>query len=93
MLGGTIALSNTEKGGFQGTITLPGQESLIEREIDVLIVQCMELATAEIADKLHLSPRTMEGYRKSLLEKTGAKKNGWLGAVCREGGFGGVRGT
>ena len=52
---------------------LPGNVSLNEREIEVLKLLCMELTTAEIADKLFLSPRTIEGYRKQLFEKTGAK--------------------
>lgn len=47
-----------------------------------------ELTTSEIADKLFLSMRTVEGHRKNLLEKTGARnvaglvlqamRNGWI---------------
>jgi DNA-binding NarL/FixJ family response regulator len=49
------------------------QESLNQRELDVLSLICAEKTTREIADELFLSPKTIEGYRKSLLEKTGAK--------------------
>ena len=44
-----------------------------EREIEVLDLICREYTAAEIAEKLELSPRTVEGYRSKLLEKTGAK--------------------
>lgn len=64
------------------------EEVLGEREMEVLELICKELTTAEIADKIHLSPRTVEGYRNRLLEKTKARntaglvvyaaKQGWL---------------
>lgn len=46
---------------------------LLEREIDVLCLICQEKTTTEIADELFLSPKTIEGYRKALFEKTGAR--------------------
>jgi len=49
------------------------QHGLIQREIDVLRHICQEKTTAEIADELFLSPKTIEGYRKTLFEKTGAR--------------------
>lgn len=59
-----------------------------EREMLVLKGICSELTTSEIAEQLFLSPRTVEGYRRSLLEKIETKssiglvlfaaKNGWL---------------
>ena len=48
-------------------------ESLTEREVEVLRLVCEELSSEEIADRIHLSPRTVEGYRRNLLSKTGAK--------------------
>lgn len=48
-------------------------DPLTEREIDVLKLVCEEHSSEEIADRIHLSPRTVEGYRRRLLEKTGAK--------------------
>ena len=47
--------------------------SLNQRELDILALICKEKTTREIGDELFLSPKTIEGYRKSLLEKTGAK--------------------
>jgi DNA-binding NarL/FixJ family response regulator len=46
---------------------------LSKREIDVLELICEQFTTAEIADKLFLSPRTVEGHRNNLLLKTQAK--------------------
>lgn len=53
-------------------------DELSEREAEVLRLICEELTTPEIADKLYLSPRTVEGYRKQLLEKTGARNTAGL---------------
>jgi DNA-binding NarL/FixJ family response regulator len=52
---------------------LPDKEVLSEREIEVLKLLCEENTTTEISEKLHLSPRTIEGYRKQLIQKTGVK--------------------
>ena len=44
-----------------------------EREIDVLKLVCQEYSNQEIADKICLSVRTVEGYRARLFEKTNSK--------------------
>jgi len=46
---------------------------LNEREVEILKLICKEFTAAEIADKLNLSVRTIEGYRQKLLDKSGAK--------------------
>lgn len=46
---------------------------LNERESDILKLICAEYANTEIADKMCLSVRTVEGYRTKLFEKIGAK--------------------
>jgi DNA-binding NarL/FixJ family response regulator len=46
-------------------------EALTTRETDVLNLICKGLTTAQIADKLCASKRTVEGYKAKLLEKTG----------------------
>jgi DNA-binding NarL/FixJ family response regulator len=46
---------------------------LSERELLILDLICKEFTATEMADSLDLSPRTIEGYRRKLLEKTGAK--------------------
>ena len=42
---------------------------LTEKEQEFLNWICTELSYKEIADKMHLSPRTVEGYRDNLQEK------------------------
>jgi DNA-binding NarL/FixJ family response regulator len=44
-----------------------------ERELFVIRCICEEMTNKEIADKLNLSIRTIEGYRDRIQEKTGAK--------------------
>jgi DNA-binding NarL/FixJ family response regulator len=46
---------------------------LSEREIEVLCLICEEFTAKEIADKLFISSRTVEGHRNRMLEKIGAK--------------------
>jgi DNA-binding NarL/FixJ family response regulator len=46
-------------------------ESLSPRENDVLTLICKGYSTAQIADKLCASKRTIEGYKARLMEKTG----------------------
>ncbi len=40
-----------------------------EREIEFLKLACTEMTYKEIADVMHLSPRTIDGYREALFEK------------------------
>ncbi len=53
-------------------------QALTDREIEVLKLICQEKTTNEIAETLFLSPRTIEGHRKNLLEKTGARNTAGL---------------
>jgi two-component system, NarL family, response regulator DegU len=48
------------------------------REIEVLQLLCEGLSTLEIGQKLFVSPRTVEGHRLRLLEKTGTKNTAGL---------------
>jgi DNA-binding CsgD family transcriptional regulator len=53
----------------------PGQHlaDFNDREIEVLKLVCQECSNQEIADKMFLSVRTVEGYRARLFEKTRSK--------------------
>lgn len=44
-----------------------------QKEITVIQMICQEYSNKEIADKLNLSKRTVEGYREKILEKIHAK--------------------
>ncbi|MFN0216170.1 MAG: response regulator [Saprospiraceae bacterium] len=46
---------------------------LTARETEILQLVCQEYTTQEIAEKLFLSVRTVDGHRNNLLEKTGAR--------------------
>ncbi|MEM7087200.1 MAG: response regulator transcription factor [Bacteroidota bacterium] len=49
------------------------KSGLTEREMDVLRLICKEYTTTEIGEALFLSPKTIEGYRKLLMDKTAAR--------------------
>ena len=46
---------------------------LTDRELEFLKLVCSELTYKEIADKMFLSPRTIDGYRDALFEKLNIK--------------------
>ena len=48
-------------------------EELSKREIEVLKLICDEYTSQEIADKLFISKRTVEGHRQKVIDKIGAK--------------------
>lgn len=48
-------------------------EFLTSREKEVLGLICQQLSTNEIAEKLFISPRTVDGHRNNLLLKTESK--------------------
>lgn len=49
------------------------QIGITDREKEVLVLICEQYSTAEIAEKLNLSSRTIERFRENLLVKTGSK--------------------
>ncbi len=44
-----------------------------DREIEIIKLICQEFSNKEISDSLHLSIRTIEGYREKIMEKTNAR--------------------
>lgn len=48
-------------------------DNFTDRELEVLELMCREKTAGEIAEKLSLSKRTIEGHRQSLLFKSGAR--------------------
>jgi len=53
-------------------------DPLSEREKEVLLCICKQLSAKETADKLFLSPKTIEGHKSRLIQKTGAKNSAGL---------------
>jgi DNA-binding NarL/FixJ family response regulator len=52
---------------------MPEPVTFSERETDIIRLICFQHTAQEIADKLFLSKRTIEGYRTKILEKIKAK--------------------
>lgn len=54
------------------------ETSFSNRELEILQLICLEYTGQEIAKKLYLSPKTVEGHRQKLLRKTGSKNTAGL---------------
>lgn len=61
----SISDMDEEGGSFKNPLS--------DREIEFLKLACTEMTYKEIADKMILSPRTIDGYRDSLFEKLDIK--------------------
>lgn len=48
-------------------------DKLTEREVEVLKLVCQQMTADEIGDKLFISPKTVNGHKNNLLQKTGSK--------------------
>lgn len=68
-------------------ISFNNTTDLTPRELDVLELICKEFTAAEIAEKLFLSQRTVEGYKKNLLEKTNTKNTTGMILYCLKQGI------
>ena len=55
--------------------------SLTKREKEILELISQEYTSAEIAQELHLSKHTVDGYRKNLISKLGVRSSIGLGKV------------
>jgi DNA-binding NarL/FixJ family response regulator len=52
---------------------ITSEQNLSPRETEIVRLIGQELSTAAIAEKLFISPRTVDTHRKNILEKTGCK--------------------
>jgi DNA-binding CsgD family transcriptional regulator len=65
-----------EKSIYDAFINSNSETNSVEfttRELDVLQLILEEKTTSEIAEKLQISPFTVEGHRKNLMQKTNSK--------------------
>lgn len=60
------------------TRTAGGDDSLSQREREILVAICRGLSNQEIADELFISKRTVDKHRANILEKTGCKNTAAL---------------
>lgn len=49
------------------------KDELTDREVDVIRLICEQLTAEEIGEKLFISPKTVNGHRNNLLQKTGSR--------------------
>lgn len=63
-------LKNNRNKMNTGSLIKP---KISDREMEVLQLICKEFTSKEIAEKLFISYRTVEGHRRSLQEKTGSR--------------------
>jgi len=61
--------------------------NLSEREVDFLKLVCTEMTYKEIASQMHLSPRTIDGYRDALFEKLDIKTRTGLAIYAIKNGL------
>lgn len=59
-------------------VTFENEDNLTPREKEVLQLICKQFSSVEIAEKLFLSNRTVEGHRNNLLLKTGSRNTAGL---------------
>jgi DNA-binding NarL/FixJ family response regulator len=77
----TLAMLEIMRKGLvkkTNNIKLEEEDNLTTREKEVLALICKQLSSHEIAEKLFLSNRTVEGHRNNLLLKTGSRNTAGL---------------
>lgn len=74
-----------EQEKSKAKIALPVE--LSPREIEFINKCCTELSYKEIASEMNVSPRTIDGYREALFEKTGARSRVGLVLFALENGL------
>jgi DNA-binding NarL/FixJ family response regulator len=70
-----------------GDASAGNTSKLSEREIEFLKHACSELTYKEIASQMHLSPRTIDGYRDALFEKLNIKTRTGLAIYAIKNGI------
>lgn len=64
---------NMNRQGAEEQASGARSEHITDKELEFLKHACTELTYKEIADRMHISPRTVDGYRDGLFEKLGIK--------------------
>ena len=69
----TGKLVHSLQSGYPGAREDVGLNKMNDREKEFLQFACSEMTYSQIADKMFLSPKTIDGYRNSLFEKLHVK--------------------
>jgi DNA-binding NarL/FixJ family response regulator len=77
------AINNFDDGGSE----IKSLIQITEKETEFLKLICTELTYKEIADKLKISPRTVDNYRDSLFEKLNLKTRVGLAMFAARNGI------
>ncbi|MBK7853686.1 MAG: helix-turn-helix transcriptional regulator [Bacteroidetes bacterium] len=64
-----IESKKQEKKDRQSRFAIDPKTELTQREIEFIKLCCSELTYKEIADKMNITPRTVDGYRESVFLK------------------------
>ncbi|HAA21293.1 MAG TPA: DNA-binding response regulator, partial [Cytophagales bacterium] len=81
------AMLRKERDPRRGPRTLNHEITLTEREKEVLELICEGLTSAQIGERLFISPRTAEGHRKKLIAKFEVKNTAQLIIKVIKGGW------
>ncbi len=79
--------ANIREKEIQNPVVLNNKQEFSQQEISVLKLICSQYSNKEIASKLYLSIRTIEGYRQSLLAKTNTKNSIGLAIFAIRNGY------
>ena len=60
-------------GGISNPLGMQHAHALTDREREFLILACTEFTYKEIAERMAVSPRTVDGYREDLFFKLGVR--------------------
>jgi len=63
------------KFGHKSELLVAPKQSFTKRELEIIELMCNGLSASEIAEKLFLSKKTIEGHRTNLFAKTGTKNS------------------
>jgi DNA-binding NarL/FixJ family response regulator len=66
---------------------------LNERELEFMKLVCTEWTYKEIADRMYLSPRTIDGYRDALFEKLNVRTRVGLAMYAVKNGIVSLEGS
>ena len=66
---------------------LPGEEGLTARELEVLRLVATGLSDQEVAEQLHLSPRTVNAHLRSIYARLGVRSRSAMTRIAVERGL------